>query len=78
MHNSKKKILPKCPISLDEVHTMLSARDITTHKGETFILSNNADKNIIIFSYKSNIDFLCKSEIIYLDGTFDYCPTLFT
>lgn len=78
IYNSKRKILLKFPISLNEVHRMLSARDITTHKGEQFILSNNADKNIIIFSCKLNIDFLCKNETIYLDGTFEYCPKLFT
>jgi hypothetical protein len=51
---------------------------IKTHTCEPFILSNNSDINIIIFSCKTNINFLCKSETIYLDGTFDYCPKLFT
>ena len=57
IYNSKRKVLPKCPISLNEVHTMLSAKDITTHTEELFIFPNNADKNKIIFSCKSNIDF---------------------
>jgi hypothetical protein len=66
--------LSKCPVSLNEVHTMLLTMDIKTHTGESFILSNN----LIIFSYKTNIDFLCKSETIYFDGTLNYCPKLFT
>lgn len=53
--------------------------DIKTYKGEPFILSNNSDKNIIIFSCQTNIDILSKSEIIYyLDKTFDDYPKLFT
>lgn len=78
IYNTKRKILPKFPVSQNEVHSMLLTMDIKTHTGEPFILSNDSDKNIIIFSCKTNIDFLCKSETIYLDGTFDYCPKLFT
>lgn len=57
---------------LNEVHTMMLTTDIKTYKGEPFILSNNFDKNIIIFSCQSqtNIDILSKSETIYyLDKT---------
>jgi hypothetical protein len=78
IYNTKRKILPKFPVSLNEVHTVLLTMDIKTHTGESFISSNNSDQNIIIFSCKTNIDFLCKSETIYLDGIFDYCPKLFT
>jgi len=67
--NSKRNILLKY---LNEVHTMMLTTDIKTYKGEPFILSNNFDKNIIIFSCQSqtNIDILSKSETIYyLDKT---------
>lgn len=66
-YNSKRKILPK---PLNEVYTMLLTVDIETHKGEPFVLSNNVSKNIIMFSCQSDIDFLCKSQTMNLDGTF--------
>jgi len=78
IYNTKRNILPIFPVSQNKVHSMLLTMNIKTHTGEPFILSNDSDKNIIIFSCKTNIDFLCKSETIYLDGTFDYCPKLFT
>jgi len=44
---------------------MMLTTDIKTYKGEPFILSNNFDKNIIIFSCQTNID-ISKSETIYI------------
>jgi len=43
--------------------------DIKTHKGEPFDKTNNFDKNVIVFFYQTNIDFLCKSETIHFDNT---------
>lgn len=57
LYNSKRKILSKYPVSPNEVQTMLLIIDIKIHKGEPFVLSNNSDKNVIIFSCQTNIDF---------------------
>jgi len=60
IYNTKRIIFSKFPVSQNEVHSMLLTMDIKTHTGEPFILSNDSDKNIIIFSCKANIDFYVK------------------
>lgn len=39
---------------------------------------NDSLNNLIIFSCKENLSFLCGSETIYADGTFNYCTKFFT
>ena len=49
-----------------------------TDLNEQFLLINDPNCHIIIFSCGTNLKVLCESEIIYMDGTFEYCPKLFT
>jgi hypothetical protein len=49
-------------------------------KNEPFVLVMCVDKikNIIIFSCKTNLTFLCNVvETIYMDGTFQFCAKFF-
>jgi hypothetical protein len=49
-----------------------------TTKNKPFVLVNDEIKNIIIFSCKTNLTFLCNIvETIYMDGTFQFCTKFF-
>ncbi|KAE9521938.1 hypothetical protein AGLY_017672 [Aphis glycines] len=52
--------------------------DTSTSNGEEFLLINDQNTNIIIFSCETNLIFLCQSHTIFVDGTFEYCPKYFT
>lgn len=78
VYDARRKVLPSCPTSLEEVHSSLEKMDIKTKQGEPFLLVNDTEKNIIIFSCTSNILFLKEIETLYMDGTFKYSARFFT
>jgi len=51
--------------------------DIKTTHNQQFVLFNNIDTGIVMFSYQSNISFYNKS-VFYVDGTFEYCTIFCT
>lgn len=50
---------------------------MSTSKGEELLLTNDELSKIIIFTFRENLKFFCKSEIIYIDETFSYAPKYF-
>lgn len=76
---SRKKLYlgPKLPRSISELHTFLNAVEIKTVRGENFLVLNDNVNNVVIFSTKSNLEFMCAQENFYVDGTFDYAPKFF-
>lgn len=77
IYYARRKTLPAVPKSIMEVHTALDAMDLKTNKNEDFLLINDQTMNLVIFSCNSNLNYLCKSEILYMDGTFSYCTKFF-
>lgn len=77
VYNARKSILPPLPKSIEEVHDTLNVMDIQTNRSEQFVLLNDQDSHIIIFSCIENLKFLCSNEKIFLDGTFNYCTKYF-
>jgi MULE transposase domain len=77
MNYARLKLLPKLPKNTNEVQVVLNKIELKTSKGEPFLLINDMESNIVIFSCASNIDILCGSEVIFLDGTFNYCTKFF-
>lgn len=69
--------LPKLPKSIPEVHEYIDSTKPMTVKGERFIVANDPLDNIIIFSCDTNLNFMCDSQTLYVDGTFKYCTTFF-
>lgn len=66
------------PKNREEVHIALNSMDTTTSKGEEFVIENNPDTGIVIFSCATNLEFLVNSaEEIFVDGTFKSCPKFF-
>jgi len=46
-------------------------------KGESMIAVNDIEKNIVIFTCTTNLQFLSLVNTIYVDGTFTYCTKFF-
>jgi len=77
MYNARRTILPKLPTNSEEVHNMLQQNQIFTAENETFVMVNDKQTNIILFSCEKNLRFLSNLKTIYIDGTFQYCPKYF-
>lgn len=77
IYNARRKQYPALPKTNKEVHDILETICVVTAKNEQFLLENNREHNIIIFSCPTNLKALCSSTSIYVDGTFNYCPKYF-
>lgn len=77
MYNARRKTLPSLPKDISEVHTVVENLHPKTKRGEDFLLFNDQEENIIIFSCCSNLKYAAESKILYMDGTFEYCPKYF-
>lgn len=77
IYRARRSVLPPLPQSLEDVHEAWESIQYHTNKGENFLLVNNRQLHIIIFSCKTNLKILCTSDKIYIDGTFDYCANFF-
>ncbi|XP_060851366.1 uncharacterized protein LOC132929805 [Rhopalosiphum padi] len=62
IYHARQKSLPSNPKFMSDVHKTLNIVGISKY----------------IFTCYENLKFLCKSETIYIDGTFSYCPKYFT
>lgn len=69
--------LPKLSKSISEVHEYIINTKLKTVKDEYFVTVNNQLDYILIFSCDSNLNFMCDSQTLYVDGTFKYCTKLF-
>lgn len=70
IYNSRRAILPAQPQSIAEVHQYLETAEIKTGDGQDFLLLNDANQNLVIFSCYNNLSALCNAEMIFVDGTF--------
>ncbi|KAF0686992.1 Uncharacterized protein FWK35_00038294, partial [Aphis craccivora] len=77
IYAARRSILPKKPTNIQEVHSSLNSLEIKTFDNETFLLVNDSNKNLVMFSCKKNLATLCTVKTIYVDGTFKYCPKFF-
>lgn len=79
VYRERRKKFPKLPRCQREVHELLHSMrgQIVSTRQEDFLLANDMDANIIIFSCNTNLRHLCLSDRIFMDGTFKYCPQYF-
>jgi hypothetical protein len=68
-------VLPK---TLDELHDNMKLYDTKTKLGEQFLLVNDDEENILMFSTQRNLKFLVTCDYLLMDGTFYSSPSLFT
>lgn len=77
LYEHRRKTLPVNPNTIQEVHEALDNLDVKTMNGESFLILNDSEKHIIIFSCQTNLTFINEVDTIYMDGTFKYCPRFF-
>jgi hypothetical protein len=71
IHYARSSIIHKIPTNLDELHLALTnLGKIKTNRDKLFLLINNSEKNIIVFSAQTNLKYLTECAILYIDGTF--------
>jgi len=76
MHYARRTSYPQLPTTMIDVHSILNFIEIKTTENEKFVLFNNSDNGIVMFSCQSNLSFFSKISIFYVDGTF-YCTKFF-
>lgn len=71
------KHFPKLPKNATEVQLALNEIETKTVKNEDFLLANNIEKGIVMFSCETNLQFLSEKETLLMDGTFEYASKHF-
>ncbi|KAF0702949.1 Uncharacterized protein FWK35_00036310, partial [Aphis craccivora] len=77
MQYARRTSYPQLPNNINEVHSILNCIGIKTIGNEQFVLFNNSDNEIAMFSSQSGLSFFSKISVYYIDGTFDYCTKFF-
>lgn len=77
MHHARASVIPKLPNNLLDLHNSLK-ENIKSNQDEKFLLINDYENNILVFSTITNLKFLSQVDTILVDGTFKSCPKLFT
>lgn len=77
MYIARRSVLPRLPQSLIEVFDSLEELQPKTSKDEDFLTILDRQNRIVIFSWYTNLRFLCSVNIIYMDGAFEYCTKFF-
>jgi hypothetical protein len=77
MHQARFSQLLSLSTDTEETHVPLSAVQVQTSSKEQFLLVNDSEKNIVMFSFKTNLQFLSSIDVFYVDGTFKSAPKFF-
>ena len=78
LYNARRKFHPgPQPRNRAEIHVAVRDSNNRTCKDESFVFINCPVNNIIVFSCKTNVITLCKTNKVYMDGTFSYCTKYF-
>lgn len=79
MYRERRKLQPKLPSSrIETIEALGSMQPILTSKEEQFLLVNDSESEIVIFSCTNNLQILSNVPEIYADGTFKCSPKFFT
>jgi len=77
LYDQKTKYHPPLPKDINKVHAVLLNMNIMTNKNENFLLINDKETNIIVFTCLTNLKYLCSMEKVFMDGTFQFCTKFF-
>ncbi|XP_071176290.1 uncharacterized protein [Mytilus edulis] len=78
VYRERRKDTPVLPKTRDDVYTATGFMVIETNKSEKFLLANDREKGILLFSSHLNLVCLCNDmSSIFIDGTFMCCPKYF-
>jgi len=73
VYNCRRKKKPTLPKSRDEAISILENTEVKTLKSEQFLIVNDRESGIVIFSCETMLKYLCRSTKIFVDGTFQCC-----
>lgn len=77
MYYARRTSYPQLPKTTNDVHYILNSIEIKTTDNKQFVLFNNSDAGIVMFSCQTNLSFFSKIiSVFYVDGTFE-CYTKF-
>jgi hypothetical protein len=77
MHQARSTKLVPLPANVEKTHEILSAVIVLTHSKEQYLLVNDSENNILMFSCKTNLKFLRSTDVLYVDRTFKSTPKFF-
>lgn len=77
INHARLLLVPKLPKSTMEVQHFLHSSNLRTSTNEPFLMCNDFLDNIVIFSCEKNLEFMCQQDLLYMDGTFEYCTKYF-
>jgi hypothetical protein len=66
IYNKRRQLQPPLPHDTESTVKLIDNLNIKTIKDEPFVLINNKNYNIIVFSCPTNVKILCESEQIYI------------
>jgi hypothetical protein len=64
IHKAPSSHLPPLPTNIEETHEALSAVQVLTSLEEQFLLVNDSEKNIVMFSCRTNLQFLSSIDVL--------------
>jgi len=64
IHKAHSSQLPPLPTDIEETHEALSAVQVQTSSKEQFLFVNDSEKNIVMFSCKTNLQFLSSIDVL--------------
>lgn len=78
LYGEHRKHLPTLPKSREDTRAAIKMIDTMTSKNEQFLIGNDQESGIIIFSTETNVTCLCNDvEELFIDGTFKCCARHF-
>lgn len=78
IRRARRAVLPPLPRNAKEVHSALSSVEIKSFEDEEMLQINSEATGIVCLATVSNLRILCESDVIFIDGTFTYCPKFFS
>ena len=77
LYRIRRQRLPPLPQSKSEVH--FHGEWARTYNGSQFLIAEQGgdEDKIVIFTTTDNMRYLSEVERIYMDGTFQTCPSIF-
>lgn len=76
MYKDRHATLPPLPHTLHAL--VIPSAFQTTIAGQRFLLSQHVNSDFIIFATPDNLRMLCQADTLFMDGTFDIAPRLFS
>uniref|UniRef100_A0A146MFT3 BESS domain-containing protein n=1 Tax=Lygus hesperus TaxID=30085 RepID=A0A146MFT3_LYGHE len=77
IRRERRKKFHNLPVSRQEATAAVETLETRTNHGELLLAFADRDREILGFATPSNFNVLASTKEVYVDGTFQTCPTLF-